>query len=160
MTLGPFWTSAAAVWGAVLSTVLAVLSIVPPWPKFHVEPKSFGGEDLTIRIVNPAKRMRFVRLCRCVPLNREKKTLAIYTDEMLKESPLYDGGRRRPLWIALKSESEAMVRMTWTMKDSESSKDRWLVIFGWQGAWIVPWIWVPVFVYVSTARAKRLNVAK
>jgi hypothetical protein len=157
MTIDPFWTSVAALWGAVLSTVLAVLSIVPPWPKFHVEPKSLAGDDLTVRIVNPAKRMRFVRVLWCFP---SEKTLPIYTDEMLKVSPLYKDRRRGPLWIALKSESEAMVRMTWTMKDSESSQDWWLVIFGWQGAWIVPWIWMPVFVYVSTARAKRLNPEK
>ncbi len=94
--------------------------------------------------------------------------MPIYTNEMLKDSPLYDrdqqlGGqqlaRRRPLWIALKSNSEETVSMNWIMPPV-SQKNRWLVIFSWQGAWIVPWIWVPVFVYVSTARAKRLNVAK
>jgi hypothetical protein len=37
--------------------------------------------------------------------------------------------------------------------------NRWLVFFGWQGSWIVP-VWVPVPVYVSTARAKRLNDAQ
>ena len=159
MTIDPSLSTAAALWGAGLSTLLAVLSIVPSKPKFHVEPSSLSGEDLTVRIVNPAKRMRFVRVLWCFPFPGSEKTLPIYTDEILKESPLYDVGRRRPLWIALKSESEAMVRMNWIMKYPESLKNRWLVVFGWQGSWIVP-LWVPVPVFISTKRAERLNAAR
>ena len=154
MTISPFWTSVAALWGAVLSTWLAL----PSRLKFHVEPGTKSGDDMTVRIVNPTHRMRFVRLLCYIPFPGSQKPLSIYTDEMLKDSPLY-GARRRPLWIALKSESEKTVSMKWIMPPV-SQRDRWLVIFGWQGAWIVPWIWAPVFVYISTARAKRLDPEK
>jgi hypothetical protein len=152
MTISPFWTSVAALWAAFLSTWLALPSIL----KFHVEPKTKSGDDLTVRIVNPTKRMRFVRQLCCFPFPGSGKTLPVYTDQMLKDSP----GRRGRLWIALKSESEAMVHMNWIMESEVRANNRWLVIFGWQGAWIVPWVWVPVPVYVSTARANRLNAAE
>ena len=151
MTIDPFWTSAAAIWGAGLSTLVVVLSIVPSRPRFHVEPRSQRGDDLTVRIVNPAKRMRFVRQLCCWPFPGSEKTLPIHTDE----SPGWLARR----WIALKSESETTVYMTWVIGEPRPS-NRWLVIFGWRGAWIVPWIWVPVPVYVSTGRAKRLNDAQ
>ena len=80
MTIDPFWTSVAALWGAVLSTVLAVLSIVPPRPRFHFEPGDQPISDLTVRIVNPAKRMRFVReLGRIRFPGSEKASLSVWT---------------------------------------------------------------------------------
>jgi hypothetical protein len=45
MTLS--WRDAAAIWGAGLSTVMAVMRLLPSRPRFHVEPGERPISDLT-----------------------------------------------------------------------------------------------------------------
>jgi hypothetical protein len=97
--------------------------------------------------------MRLVRELWRIRFWGAERPLGVFTDE----SAPVDYGKPGSLWIAIKSESEATVKVN-CIDNRTGSKNRWLVVFGWQGSWIVSF-WVPVPVFISTARAERLNAA-
>jgi hypothetical protein len=148
------WRDAAAIWGAMLSTVMAVMRLLPSRPRFHVEPGEQPISDLTIRVANPSKGMCFVRELWRLPFPGTERPLGVYTGK----TPMADVGATGSLWIAVKSESEVAIIVN-CMDERSGPKNRWLLVFGWQGSWFVP-TWAPVPVFISTKRAKRLNAAK
>jgi hypothetical protein len=152
MTMDFSWRDVAALWGAGLSTWLAIVRSLPPRPRFYIEASNQAGADLIIRVVNPSKRTRLVKvLCRLRSLGTEP-TLGVYIDPSEAQEPLR---------VAIKSEAEATITVNCLInRDRAGQKNYWLVIFGWQGSWAVPWLWVPVPVFVSTPRANRLKAAK
>ena len=89
-----------------------------------------------------------------IPFSGTERPLGVYTGK----TQMADVGVPGSLWIAVKSESEVSILVN-CMDDRAGPKNRWLLVFGWQGSWFVP-VWVPVLVFVSTKRAKRLKVAK
>ena len=62
MTTPPEWSwrDVAAVWGAGLSTVLALSRLLIPRPVFHIEPAQKPAGDLLLSIVNPDRKMVLV----------------------------------------------------------------------------------------------------
>jgi hypothetical protein len=154
MTIDLSLRDVVAIWGAGLSTILLLLKVLPSRPRFHVEPGERQVCDLTIRIANPAKGMCFVRECWRIRAPRSERSLGVFTDKTIA-----DAGKTGSLWITIRSESEVTVKVNCLLNRDGGPKCRWLVIFGWQGSWIVP-LWVPVPVYVSTGRANRLNTAR
>jgi hypothetical protein len=158
MTIDPFWRDAAALWGAALSTLLAIGGILSYRPRFHVEPSNQGGVDLTVRIVNPSKRMRFVKeLWRFPPFGTPRRALGVYTDRTLEMGVAGEPGS---LWLAIKGEDAVTVMVNCLVNPKTVGNARWLVIFGWQGSWVVSWFWLPIPVFLSTSRANRLNAAE
>lgn len=148
------WRDAAALWGAGLSTFLALASLLPSRPRFHVEPGEPPGIDLLIRVVNPAKRMCFVRELWRVQLGGPDRSLGVYT----VKTPSAEVGVPGSLWISIESEDETRVVVN-CIDGRTGFENCWLIVFGWQGPWLLP-VWVPVPVLVSTARARRLNAAR
>jgi len=107
MTIDLSWRDVAALWGAGLSTFLAIVGILPSRPRFHVEPGDQPGtaSDLTVRVVNPSKHMRFVKELWRLPFPGSEKGLGVYTDKTAPDDIM------ERLWLAIKSESEATVNV-------------------------------------------------
>jgi hypothetical protein len=154
MTLDLSWRDLAAVWGAALSTLLVLAKLLPSKPTFHVEPGEKPITDLTIRIINPSKSMCLVRELFRLQLGGPQRALGVYTGR----TPLEGAGVPGALLISIRGEEERAVMINCIINQDVGENNRWLVCFGWQGAWVIP-LWLPVPVYISTKRAIRLNTA-
>jgi hypothetical protein len=155
MVIDPGWRDFAAIWGAGLATALALGKFLPARPRFHVEPGDKPVSDLTIRIINPAKRMCFVRELGRWHIGGPQKALGIYTGS----TPMDQVGVPGSLFIGLKGEDEREVRVNCIINNNLGENNRWLIWFGWQGGWVLP-VWFPVPVFVSTKRAAKINEAR
>ena len=154
MTIDPTWRDFAAVWGAGVSTLLVLTKLLPSRPRFHLEPGDQPSSDLTLRIINPSKSMRFVRELFRYQLSGSQKAFGIYTGK----TPLYLAGVPGSLLIAVKGEEEKEVSINCIINQDQTENNRWLVCFGWQGQWIIP-VSIPAPMFISTKRATRLNAA-
>ncbi|NUJ81422.1 hypothetical protein HUN39_15595 [Methylocystis sp. FS] len=153
MTIDPEWRDFAAIWGAVLSSLLALARFLPDRPQFEIEPGKSVPCDLILRIINPAKSMRLVRdLCRIKIGRGGANVIGLY----IEKTRLIDTGIPGTLLLAIKAESEREVMINCLSEKDKPS--RWLILFLWRGSWFLP-IYFPAFVYVSTKRATKLNAA-
>jgi hypothetical protein len=49
-----------AIYGAGLSTVLALVKLIPEWPIITLVPPAIPDADVSLQIINPAKRPLFI----------------------------------------------------------------------------------------------------
>lgn len=155
------WKDVAALWGAGLSTWLALTRLLPSRPRLHVEPPEdtflnrtvIEGDDVkfataVIRVVNPAKRMVYVRDLLRVRLRGSVNEIALHTGK----SSLALSGRPGSLRLLLPPEAQTEAE---AMFDEDTV---WLVVFVWQQPWLMP-VWMPVVLVVSGERIKRYRDA-
>lgn len=152
---GPLtWRDIAAIWGAGLSTLLALGALLPSRPRFEIEPGEPPSSDLTLRISNPSTRHRLVRDVWRANLAGSSHSLGLYT----RQTRLIDAGIAGSLNLLVRSGEEKVVQIN-CVEDRAGSCGRWLILFIWRGNWLLP-VGFPVLVYVSTRRAAKLNSAK
>ena len=76
------WQTIAAVWGASLSTFLALSRLVPEWPLVTIEPGSpprdFDPAWVRIRIMNPSKRSLVVVSMGQISLRRSGERIEFF----------------------------------------------------------------------------------
>ena len=154
MTIDPSWRDFAAVWGAVLSTLIVLARLIPSRPQFEIEPGKPPTSDLILRIINPAKSMRLIRECFRVKISGGGSVLGVYTGK----SRMCDAGVPGTLLLAIKGEDEKEVMINCLSDKDQNGNGRWILCFTWRGGWLLPFA-IPAFVYVSTKRAARLNAA-
>jgi hypothetical protein len=155
------WKDWAALWGAVLSTWLAAVRLLPDRPRLHLEPPedAVSGRSMidgvevrdgkaVIRVVNPGKRMVFVRDWKRIKLRGSVPTIALYTRKTGMNVAEIPGGLRLLLPPEEQTEVDALF-------EQEAS---WLLVFLWQQPWLLP-VWLPIFLLVSGKRIKLYGEA-
>lgn len=141
------WRDFAAVWGACLSTVLALSRLLIPRPVFHIEPAQKPAGDLLLRIVNPGRKMVLVRRGWSVRLgskDSEVRTLIYGPGTAENDVP--------PTVLAIPSEGEERL-----LVEFFGVRPSVLTVFWWRRSWLFSAIAVPVPVVLSKARADRLK---
>lgn len=139
------WRTVAAVWGAALSTWLAVTKLLPDRPRFYVEPDPSriidrdSPADAVLRIVNPAKRMVFLQLWACLslPPRGGDGSLVVHMRGDMRN------GVERRLRLAVPGETVIKADIVW------GHEGRWLLVFLWEHTWLLP-VPLPSFAVVST----------
>jgi len=155
------WKDWAAVWGAGLSTWLAVSRWLPDRPRLHLEPPEDAFRSTTvidgtevrvggvvIRIVNPAKRMAYVRDWKRIKLRGSVRVIALHT----RKSKLSEAERPGSLQLLLPPEAQTTAEAVF------EQGSRWLLVLPWQQPWLMP-VWVPAVLLVSGKRIVRYGEA-
>lgn len=137
----------AAIWGAGLSTLLALSYFLPARPYFHLEPGEMN--DLRIRIVNPARDMVFVREWFRFRLGGSETALGVFSDG----SRFEDMGRSGTVHVGIPGEGSGYITVN-TLKPGSI----WLVVLRWRRQWLLP-IWIPKVVFLSGHRAAEMKAA-
>ena len=149
------WRDIAAIWGAGLSTFLALTKLLPSKPMFHLEPGDPPSSDLTLRIMNPGKRMLIVRERFRWRIAGAEDVLGIFTER----SRLDQMGVPGTLVVAVPSEGETLVSINCLSRRVGAEADsQWLLVFAWSAGWLLP-LSIPALVYVSSKRARELDAA-
>jgi hypothetical protein len=154
-----FWV---AVYGAVLSTVLALVKLIPEWPMVIVGPVEIRGADqaatVSVRIIYPAKRPLFIQ--GSIQLPPWKKRFHIIAERPLdlRETIVRNyeerQGYHRPGRLRLHvPPAETMLL---TVSGIGAGQTRWIV-FWWHRNWLLRWLLLPASVRVSPALAAVMN---
>jgi hypothetical protein len=105
-------------------------------------------------VVNPMRKMIFIRDWKRLPIGRRSSPLGVFTDK----SKLVEIGEPGNLWIAIKGGDEKVIKINWPHTRDYRTEAAWLLIFLWRGAWLLP-IELPALVFISTKLAARINIA-
>jgi hypothetical protein len=150
--------SAVAIYGAVLSTILALAKIIPEWPVVTLVPADRPDDDspgVSLSVFNPAKRSLFIEGNKQFPgsapafhlrerriLNRREEITRAYVERL--EPP-----RLTPrLFVPARGEAFLSV--------SGMDEAKRLIVLWRHRNWLVP-LRLPVFVRVSSSLASVVN---
>lgn len=152
-------TGFLAVYGAALSTILALAKIIPEWPHITFarhEPEAEGV--LLLRVTNPAKRALFIEgntqfpqsappfgLADHQPLNRRADIVAAFEHHM-------DYPRVTPR-LCVPAGGEGFIRVSKIEGDDER-----LIVFWWHRSWLLK-LKLPMWVRVSERLVSLVNRA-
>jgi len=148
-----------AIYGALLSTALALAKIIPEWPIVTLtasrEWPDLGSPSVTISVFNPARRALFIegnkqfprtkapfRITEQRELNRDEEIVQAF--EELEKPP----SLRPRLYVP----AQGTAFLTVSIADD----DKRLVLLWWHRNWLVP-LCLPAFVRVSSAAASLVN---
>jgi hypothetical protein len=159
------WRTFAAVWGAGLSTLLALSRI--EWPLVSFEPGSpLGRFDapawVRIRIMNPSKRSLVVVGMGQVRLRRGSGRIEFFherdvgsnNDEAgIQDIKFAQRSYDKELRLYVPGEKSAVVRIVTSMADGCH-----ILVFWWHRNWLLGRC-LPLFVRVSARRARQINGA-
>jgi hypothetical protein len=149
--------SAVAIYGACLSTILALAKIIPEWPVVTlVPPDSPDAPGVSLSVVNPAKRSLFIegnwQFPQAAPafhlrerrtLNRREEITRAYEERM--------GPPQITPRLFVPAQGEAFLSVTGMDEEAER-----LIVLWWHRNWLVP-LRLPVFVRVSSSLASVVN---
>lgn len=148
MELG--WREIAALWGAGLSTVLALLKFLPLAPQFIFEPDGFGDKTRScfLRISNPGVSTLYIRVRGRFKLCWGDHALAIYA----RGTRMSDAEGTNSIYAVAPNE-EIRIEVLLTSPDS-----RWLVVWSWHRGWLLP-LRLPMLTYFSGPRMEEMSNA-
>jgi hypothetical protein len=139
----------AALWGAVLSTLLFVDRVLAR-PVLRLEPGPDQGTSepgLTLRVVNPAKIGLLIGHARRFHLRGGSAELGIST----RQSPLNQiATNPSPVALYVGAESDQTLNMTLL------GRGTWLLVIWWRRPWLLP-MWVPAPLIISSDLAEAIN---
>jgi hypothetical protein len=150
--------SAVAIYGAGLSTILALAKIIPEWPVVTLVPVDRPDDyfpAVSLSVFNPAKRSLFIEGNRQFPrsapafhlrerriLNRREEVTRVYEERL--EPP-----RLTPR-LFVPAQGEAFLNV------SGMDEAKRLIVLWWHRNWLIP-LRLPVFVLVSASLASVVN---
>jgi hypothetical protein len=83
------WRTIAAVWGAGLSTFLALSRLIPEWPLVTLKPggppADFNPAWIRIRVMNPSKRFLLITKTSQIPLKRGSKEIQFFHERDVRD---------------------------------------------------------------------------
>lgn len=155
-------TTLLAIWGAALSTILALVKLIPEWPVLSVWPSSTPGADLAttieVRVFNPAKRPLFIEGSFQLPLRASKfriidnrpLELREHITRAFEDQMGYTRKGQPRLYVA--AEDWAIL----SVSGIEAGTSR-TIVFWWHRNWLLRWVRFPAIVRVSSDLAEMLN---
>jgi hypothetical protein len=158
------WQTFAAVWGAGLSSFLALTRLLPEWPLVTVEPGSqpleFNPAWVRIRIMNPSKRSLVVVKMDQFSLRRGGGHIEFFResdtrneDAAAQEIKFAQRSSGKELLVRVPGENSVVVRIAAISADSSH-----LLVFWWHRHWLLGFN-LPLCVTVSACLAKQINGA-
>lgn len=147
------WTTAAAIWGAGLSTALAWARFLPrpkitltPWPAERPKPS-----QLEMRIHNNSAWPIEIYRVRRIRLTGKPIEFMPNTDPEMPLSNWFDWDESGELYVYIPPHRSGSVFLSGLTAESRS-----LLLFFWHGGPILP-VRNPLYVYVSGRHAERMS---
>jgi hypothetical protein len=158
------WRTLAAIWGAGLSTFLALSSLLPEWPLVTLEPgappRDFAPAWVRIRIINPSKKSLVVVRMSQISLRRSsehlqffrERDLKINTDEaVVQEIKFAQRAFDKELLAYVPGEKSAVVRIAAIIADGTH-----VLVFWWHRNWLLGFN-LPLCIRVSARVVRQIN---
>ena len=147
------WVTAAAIWGAALSTVLAWSRFLPrpkivlaPWPAERPQPS-----QLEMRVVNSSSWPIEIYRVRRLRLSGKPIEFVANTDPEMPLSNWFDWDESGELYLYVPPHSRGSIFMRGLDRDTRS-----LLVFMWHSGPVLP-VRNPLLVYVSGRHAERIS---
>jgi hypothetical protein len=150
-----------AIWGAGLSTILALAKIIPEWPVVSVAPAQRPDDtpsSVTLVVFNPARRPLFIegnwQFPRDLPMLRifEQRALEGHREAARAIDERKHGFTMRLPRVFVPAQGTAYL----TVSEVTEGTDR-TIILRWHRNWLCRWLRFPVPVRVSSDLAAMMN---
>jgi len=146
-----------AIYGAGLSTVLALVKLIPEWPIITLVPAAIPDVDVSLQIINPAKRPLFIdgstQFPRHKPRFRIFEQRSLDTREEIARAFEERMGHRPPgPRVFVPAEGTALL----TVRGIEYEEER-LIVFWWHRNWLFRHLRLPAIVRVSSNLVSIIN---
>lgn len=153
-----WWRTFAAVWGAVLSTVLAFLRLLPEPPLLNLEPYDRSSPEwIRLRVINLSKRPLVIEGHRQIRFRGNRAPLGLVLDAALDPQQASEefyarmGRRAQYPRFYVRPESGFPLLVSQVHKNTDR-----VLILCWHRNWLIP-VKLPAFIRVSRKTVEQIN---